>query len=504
MEFRLMRSLLTLALFAALAQAQTPARAPARPEQGQQQLDASETLFTVLAALNASGYDYDLDSNANSPVRKQIRDLVGARHLDSLEELRKFFAAHRPQDPRAELSQYISFALTLNGPPDFQSNFKSEELPPDVRPLEGLSIRIARFYQEAGIGSLWRQFHPAYDRVIANYHDGVTRALLETNAYLRNPTSGFRGRRFQIYIDLLGPPNQVQTRSYKDDYFVVVTPSVEPEVDQVRHAYLHYLLDPLALRYYEPLSRLKPLAGFANPAPALDDSYKDDFLLLATECVIKAVESRLAHSAQERQALAAQALSEGFILTPAFAEGLALYEKQEQALNQYYVDLVGQVDLEHEDRRLDKVQFAKQAAVKIAKQAPPPAEPVLSDGEKILAQAEDLYKERDLERARQAYLKVLDHTDDKSLHAKAYYGLARIAALQKDPELSEKLFQKTLEMSPDDETKSWSYLYLGRLADAAGQRDEAEKDYRAVLAIQGAPASVKTAAEKGLAEPFRR
>jgi tetratricopeptide (TPR) repeat protein len=505
MEFRLIRRLLPIPLLVtAFAQAQSLSRPPARPEQGQGQLDGSETLFTVLAALNASGYDYDIDSNANSPVRKQMRDLLQARPLQSLEDLKRFFAAHHQPDPGAELSQYISFALTLDGPPDFHSRLKPEELPPDVRPLEGLDARIARFYDEAGIGSLWRQFRPAYDQVIAAYHPGVTQALLETNAYLRNPTSGFRGRRFQIYVDLLGPPNQVQTRSYKDDYFVVVTPSVDPQIDDVRHAYLHYLLDPLALRYYEQLNRLKPLADFANPAPALDNSYKDDFLLLATECVIKAVESRLAHTAQERQALASQALAEGFILTPVFAEELAGYEKQEQSLNQYYVDLVAQVDLEHEDKRLQKVQFAKQAAVKIAKQAPPPAAPVLSNAEKIFDEAEDLYKQRDLDRARRAYMKVLDQPDDKSLHAKAYYGLARIAALQKDPELSEKLFQKTLEMSPDDETKSWAYLYLGRLADAAGERDEAEKDYRAVLAIPGAPASVKTAAEKGLGEPFRR
>jgi tetratricopeptide (TPR) repeat protein len=508
MKFRLMRSLLTgVFLATALASAQPPpsrARAQPRGPQGDSQLDASETLFTVLAALDAAGFEGDVDSNANSPVRKQVRDLITARHPDSLEALKRSFADFHLPDPGANLSQYISLALTMDAPPDFHSRFRPEELPPDVRRLEGLDVRIARFYQEAGIGSLWQQFRPEYEQMIFDYHAGVTQALLETNAYLRNPTSGSRGRRFQIYLDLLGPPNQVQTRSYRDDYFVVVTPSVEPQIDQVRHAYLHYLLDPLALRYYDTLSRLKPLGEFANPAPALDNSFKDDFLLLATECVIKAVESRLAHSAQERQTLATRALSEGFVLTPALAEGLALYEKQEQAMSQYYLDLVGQIDLAHEDQRLEKVHFAEQAPVKLAKPAPPPSAPVLTGVEKLLADAEELYAKRDLDQARERYLKVLDQTDDKPMHAKAYYGLARIAALQKDPELSEKLFLKTLELSPDNETKSWAYLYLGRLADAAGERNEAEKNYRAALAVEGAPASVKAAAEKGLAQPFQR
>ena len=51
--------------------------------------------------------------------------------------------------------------------------------------------------------------------------------MLLANAYARNPTSGYLGHHFQIYIDLLGAPNQVQTRSYADDNFVVVTPSKE-------------------------------------------------------------------------------------------------------------------------------------------------------------------------------------------------------------------------------------------------------------------------------------
>lgn len=496
METSLIRPFVLTALLSALALAQP------RPPQGQ--LDSSEALFTVLAALEAGGYDADSDSTANSPIRGQLRDFLVSKHLDSIESLKKFFAAHHQPDPEAELNQYISFALTLEGPPDFQSRVKPEETPPDVKKLEGLDLLLARFYREANVGELWKQARPAYYEAISAYHGGVTQALLEANAYLRNPTSGFRGRRFQIYVDLLGPPNQIQTRSYKDDYFVVVTPSPEPQIQEIRHAYLHYLLDPLGLRYFEQLNHLKGLADFAQPAPALDNSYKDDFLLLATECVIKAVESRLAHSPQERQALVNQALSEGFVLTPGLADGLVVYEKQDQSLRMYYQDLVGQIDLDREDQRLAKVQFARQAAVKKAKPSPAPPAPVLTPAEKTLADAEESYTRRDLDQARQGYLKVLEANSDKPLHAKAYYGLARIAVLKNDPELAEKLFQKTLQMSPDSETQSWAYLYLGRLADAAGERDDAEKNYRAVLAIDGAPASVRTAAEKGLAQPFRR
>ena len=482
---------------------------PAQPHPQEGQLDGSQTLFTVLAAINAAGYDANLDSNANSPVRKQVRDAIAQKHLDSVEALKKFIAAHRQEIPEgqevpeAELNQYISFALSLQGPPDFQFWMPPQEIPPDVRKLEGLNELIAKFYREAGIEDLWKQSQPALDRAIEAYHSGVVQALLEANAYLRNPTSGYRGRRFQVYIDLLGPPNQIQTRSYKDQYFVVVTPSPEPQIDQVRHAYLHYLLDPLSLRYFEQWERDKALADFAQPAPALDEAYKNDFMLLATECVIKAVESRMARGS-DKQALVNQALSQGFVMTPALADGLIAYEKQPESLRNYFPDLLGQIDLEREDRRLQRVEFAKEATVHQAKAAPQPPAPALSAAAKTLAEAEELYAGKDLAGARAGYRRALEQTAEKPVHARAYYGLARIAALDRDPELAEKLFQKTLEMSPDDETRSWAYLYLGRLSDAAGERDQAEKDYRAALAVQGAPEQVRAAAKKGLAQPFQR
>ncbi len=480
-----------------------PTLVQAQPQTQEGQLDGSQTLFTVLAAINAAGYDANLDSNANSPVRKQVRDAIAGKHLASVDALKKFVADHHQDDPEAEFSQYISFALSLQGPPDFQFWLPSQEIPPDVRKLDGLNELIADFYKEADIQDLWKQAQPALNNVIAAYHGGVTQALLEANAYLRNPTSGLRGSRFQVYVDLLGAPNQIQTRSYKSNYYVVVTPSPEPQIDQVRHAYLHFLLDPLSLRYFEQWGRDKGLADYAQSAPALDDAYKNDFMLLATECVIKAVESRLARGAK-KQELVNQALSQGFVITPALADGLATYEKQPESLRNYFPDLLGLIDLEHEDRRLQKVDFAKEATVHKAKAAPLPPAPVLSASAKSLAEAEGLYANRNLIGARAGYENVLQQPAENPVHARAYYGLARIAALDHDPELAEKLFQKTLEMSPDDETKSWAHLYLGRLSDAAGEREQAEKHYHAALAVHEVPEQVRVAAEKGLAQPFQR
>lgn len=458
------------------------------------QLDSNPALFTVMAAISAAGFDADLNSASNHPLRKQVRAALAGKQLESLDDLKKFVLAHHQRDANAELTQYVSFALSIEGPPNFKFRVPENEIPPGAAELRGLEQILPRFYQEAGIQKLWDAAQPEYERTIDAYHQPLTAALLQATYYLRNPTSGYMGRRFQVFIDLLGPPNQVQTRNYKDDYFVVVTPSPEMPIDEIRYAYLHYLLDPLALKYSEQLEKKRGMADYAQGAPALDDAYKNDFMLLTTTCFVKAIESRLTRGEENRAAMVSQAFREGFVYTPAFAEGLVAYEKQPQAMRLYFPEIVMGIDLKREETRLEHADFVRERIGRKIKTLAPPPPPELTGVEKTLESAEDLYRARALDQARDLYLRVLQETTQRSMHAKAYYGLARIAALQKDPDMAEKLFQKTLELSPDPEAKSWSYVYLGRLASAAGEKEQAARNFRAAMAVEGAAPGAKAAA----------
>ena len=135
---------------------------------------------------------------------------------------------------------------------------------------------------------------------------------------------------------------------------------------------------------------------------------------------------------------------------------------------------------------------------------PAAAPPEPKGAPKTLALAEQLYTDRNLEPARQLYLKALEETSDKPLHAKAYYGLARIAALEKNPELAERLFQKTLECGPEPQVKAWALVYLGRLSDAAGDREQATRRYQEALAVEGASPAAHAAAEQGVQRGFEK
>jgi tetratricopeptide (TPR) repeat protein len=461
-------------------------------------LDSNETLFTVLAALNAAGYNTSLDSPDNSPLRKQLRDYLAQQKIPVVKEIRDFYTYKNPS-----IAPYLSLALSVSGPPDFNYRGRTVDIPPDAAALEPFIPLLVRFYQEAKIADLWQKVQPAFDAEIERYHEPISNITLIVNSYLRSPTNAYMGRHFQVYIDLLAAPNQVQSRSYGNEYYVVVSPAKEPNLFELRHTYLHFVIEPLASKHALEIMHNASLSDYVAAAPGLEDSYKNDFLLLTTESLIKAIESRL----DKKPAMVKEALQQGFILTPYFAEGLAAYEKQPIAMKLYFEEMLAALDPAKERRRLEGVAFTA-APKKVVNPATvtevPVNEPPQSPSGKVLALAEAAYAKKDWENARGYFLRALDVQGVGGDHAKAYYGLARVALQQKNPELAEQLLRKTVDSSPDPQTLAWAEVTLGRLWDSQKDHEEAVKHYQAALDVKGASDQARKAAEQGLQQPFQK
>jgi tetratricopeptide (TPR) repeat protein len=477
------------------------------PVNGGSRLDANQTLFALLAAANLSGYDTGIDWPSNSPLRQKIRQRLESMKLSSIYPLRTLLRQARPKDPASELYLYVEFSILSAGPPDFTPARSDLPRPPSLQALDDLPPLLEAFYKEAHLDDLWKELQPDYDAFLDEVGPPVNQALVSADAYLRGDTALYLGHRFLVWAEPQGAPNQVMTFGYMDDYNVVVTPSVEPPVFDVRHAYLHYVLDPVAVKYSADLQRLAPLYDYSQNAPLVAQEYtRNQWVDLAAECFIKAVESRI----DRKPALAQQALKEGYLLTPAFAEQLAAFEAQDTPMRIYFPDLVAKIDLKHEEKRVANVQFASERAVRTVHIKPPPAPAPapLTGAAKTLDDAEKEFNQhaasdRKMDSAKELFLRALQETDQKPMHAKAYYGLARSALAENDPDAAERLFHKALDLDPDPVVKSWCLLYLGRLSDnMQGGRPQAQEFYKEAIAVEGAPEQVRKAAEQGLNQAF--
>jgi tetratricopeptide (TPR) repeat protein len=298
----------------------------------------------------------------------------------------------------------------------------------------------------------------------------------------------------------MGAPDQVQVRSYKNDYYVVITPTSVPVVDEIRDAYLAYVLDPMTYKFTTLINEKKVLAKYAAEAPALDLAYKDDFSLLVTKSLIKAIDSRLMHGGDEkRDAFVNTAMSQGYILTAAFADQLIRYEHQPDSIRLYYPVMLEAIDVKRERKRIESIQFVQSIPNKVIAT---PAKLQLDPVEEALQNAEGIYEQGNYDAAKKVFKNVLEQTTNKIMQGRAYYGLARIAVHENERGQAIDYFQRTADDNPDPTLTAWSHVYLGRLAQAAGRPDKAIDEFKIALSVDGASAMAKEAAEKSMEKSF--
>ena len=477
------------------------ALAASLPAQEGDQLDADIRMFTVMAAINTVGYDDGVGARGDSLVRQAVRQHLEGFEGESRTLLQNAYNDLKQDDPDANLSQWVSFALLCEPPPTFELKAAlPTDLPEEVRRLRAFSTILERFYREADIESLWRKYQPAYAQELDRYSLALAPMLIRTAGYLRlsAQTREFAG--FRVWVDLLAAPGSMNLRLWGGNMQVVAHPSEKIQLDEIRHAFLLHLLDRLSIRYRDEVSKKEVLSRFAMFAPALEEAYKTDFELLVTKCLAKAIEVRLDRAAPEKKLERVnQAMREGYILTPYFFEALTGFEADERDINKYYPDMINGIDLKKEGARLQNITFV-QPTEKPKREAPPA--PQLSEVDKALKRGEFLLNEEMFAEARAVFEDV--KLKAGGTHAQASYGLARVAIMEADPDLAREHFLEVAESAEDPHLKAMAHIYIGRIEDVVGNREQAVLHYKLALDAGDPSQRTKELAEQGLAAPFRR
>jgi len=486
------------------APAQARATSPRQQINGKITLDTSPSLFSTLAALNLCGFD--LDAENSDPLRATIRSQVDQLANSSVDartasqQLCEFIHSHELPQKSTELAQYVSLALNMTGPP-FAIKGKEADLPPDTSNVALFPAALEKFNESAGLARVWNANHAQYEQRLAAINEPLSKMLLTTDLYLKLPQSSYLGRDFTIYVDPQLPPGQVNARNYGSDYAVVVSPTrIDSHMDEIRHTYLHYVLDPLMLNRAKQMARFEPLMQMVQNAP-IDESYKRDATLLLTESLIKAIEARLLKPSGDakqveaaRSAKTEESMKQGFILTRYFYEQLIPFEKDAVGIRDAFADLIYQIDVSHEQKRIAGMQFSAAAG-----SGEVIGSSAVSAQDKLLDIAEQKLAQNDIAGARRIAQQVLDQKTPGEDPGRALFVMARTAALTRDVDGAEAMFQRALEVSKQPRIVAWSHISLGRIMDLKCNRDQALTHYHAALEAGDTAPETKAAAERGIA-----
>jgi hypothetical protein len=476
-------------------------------------VDGSEAMFTTMCALLAAGFEAQVSSDGWTPFRTQIRERMEQAQGPAVDALREFYQKHQLNDPGAMLSQYIWFGLVSGPAPNFKPTMKRDELPPEVITLEGFPEILSKFYVEQHIGRIWVQVQPVYNHEIDQIHDTVSQIVFVATNYLRVIPNPGDPRTFSIIVEpLVGRITNV--RNFQDHYAIILSGSADVPVDTVRHAYLHFLLDPLPLQYPHVIAVKRPLYEVALHAPRLTPDLRDDYPSYFAECLVRAVELKLKKmSPGERDAALDTDDSDGYILVRPLFKALESFEGSEPAMKYYFPDMVRTIDEKAELKRDTALKFAAPVnaqqsaesqervarATRVVVQHPstvPNDQGAIND----LTEGERRIAEKNPRAAEASFQRVLAKYPDQP---KAWYGIGLVALLDHDAVRAKEVFGRLTSgehaANQDPMVMAWSHIYLARIYDDEGKADEAKTEYQAALAVNGGPEQAKQAAQKGLA-----
>ncbi|MFP5229515.1 MAG: hypothetical protein ACLGXA_18030 [Acidobacteriota bacterium] len=492
-------------------------------------LETSEAMFYVGVAMNACGYNRGLDES--DPVRKAIREQVNAALAasapgrDDRDKLCVFMNQHQPENESHNLAQYVSLALYLSPPPQLTPSVDEQDLPPDANAVENVLPLIRHLASDIDLHHIWVENREAYDTLANNLHNPLSQMIVSTNYYLKMPASSYSGRHFLVVVEPMFSPAETNARVYGSDYVVVASPrNGQIPMDLVRHAYLHYVIEPLLYARASSIDRLNPILRAVDDAP-LDFEFKSDVVPLVIECLIRAIEARtmntgipdvrvpstLGHAeteqyeeartvAQQRQEAVRQGvvdhdMTQGYVLTQYFYNQLKSFEKNPESLNEAIGPMVYGMDVSEEIHRARQITFDTHGEGDIMSHSPQrPLQP------KALDLAELKLMKGDVAGATAIAQKALDtHTGDPG---QANFVLARADLLSGKIDDAEAAFRNTLASTKDPRLLAWSHIYIGRILDVEDKREDAVAEYRAALAARDGQPDTRTAAEQGIKKPF--
>ncbi|HTT33732.1 MAG TPA: tetratricopeptide repeat protein [Methylomirabilota bacterium] len=502
----------------AQTQPQAPPSAPAPRVQARSQatpqssvnIDGSEAMFTTMCALLAAGFESDVSAANWPPYRAEMRERLRQQQGPAVDALRQFYKQHELRDPGATLSRYLWFGLVSGPAPDFQPILRRDELPPDVIALVGFSEILSSYYKEQGIAQLWRQVQPIYGREIERMHDSLSQIVYVSTGYLREILDPSRPQRFNIIVEpLVGRITNV--RNFGDRYALVLSGGDNVPIDVVRHAFLHFLLDPLPLMYPHVVAVKRPLYDTAAKAPRLAPDLKDDFSSYFAECMVRAVELKLKRmSPGEREAAIRRDDEDGYVLVRPLFTALAKFESTEPSMRLFFPDLVRSFETSAEAKRLATLQFAaadetnagnELSAEEVARPKKTLPTSVPNDAEAIatLTEGERQIAAKNPRAAEAAFQKVLTKYPEQP---RAWFGIGVVAYMDHDAARAKQVFGRLTTgehaATQDPRVLAWSHIYLARIYDYEGNSSVAKAEYESALAVEGGPVEAKQAAQKAL------
>jgi hypothetical protein len=251
---------------------------------------ADRRVFTVMAFLNAIGYDEEAKGQQMHPVRVKVRKMVAQNLADHADKLRLW--RERYKELQMPYFPYQDFALSLSADYPFRRTRPDSELTyaQTAELLGDLPETLNEFWVAAKLDRVWTEVKGDYIAEIRKYDiEKMRQELASVWQYLRMP----RKDTFVLVNvpDLLCKYYQGLGAKYENYYYAVESPGASSHSLNI-HEYLHSVVNPLVKADYLPYKDKLQAYYEAGKGKPLVATYQQ-LLVFTYECLVRALDHRL-------------------------------------------------------------------------------------------------------------------------------------------------------------------------------------------------------------------
>jgi hypothetical protein len=350
-------------------------------------------------------------------------------------------------------------------------------------------------------------------------------------------------RRFRIVPDLLAAPGAINFRAVGDDYYAVVPPDTDPRLSETRRAYIQFIIDPLVARFNRDVTArrddIKLLLQKEHERKGADLS--PDIFLAVSRSLVAAADVRMGETlrlrvlqlqtsqrlqqakdqaakdaatkdSKERQAAIedaataelADAYERGAVLSFFFAEQLRGLEGSGFDIANFIPQLMADFKADRELKRpaeyadaVARVNEARRRASEAARKTDAPTDEKRAALLQSLSDVDELLRVKNYEEAQTRLVALREQYREEPL---VYFALGQAASLSAQDAFDENLqaerlnsalahFRQAILFSTPDTDPSVplrAHLASGRILAHLDRRDEAAREFDAVLAVTAA------------------
>lgn len=294
---------------------------------------ADRRVFTVMAFMNACGYDTEFEGKEMHPVRIRVREAIQAKanqHPDLLERWKQYYKKKAMPN-----FGYLDFVFSLNDDYPFRRIRPNSELqyPNTAKTLADLPAILNEFWETLELEQIWGEVKPDYIAEINKYDfKRMSDKLAFIWQYLRLQRKD--------HFTFVSVPNLLDQHyvgilaQYENYWYIVESPGAGDHSLNI-HEYLHSIINSLVENNYK--SYKKKLDKYFEAGKDLPwAKFYQHPVGYASECLVRALDKRIhvvfednPESTTRNENRVAELTEKGFILVQPFYQLLVEYEDSE-------------------------------------------------------------------------------------------------------------------------------------------------------------------------------